>query len=82
MQDVTEMLFLLPVWVETKVAKDIKHMAVVSIGWRRKTAGSPPLTAGPSCLFAWQVLTLRCLYSLIINTAVLFGLGPEVVCRG
>lgn len=35
-----------------------------------------------SCLFAWQVLTLGCFLSLIMNMAVCFGRGPEVVWRG
>lgn len=47
-----------------------------------KIAATPSLRTSLSCLFAWQVLTLGCLNSLIMNTAVSFGHGPEVVWRG
>ncbi len=75
--------------VERKVGKDINHRAIMTISCSQfcnggKIAGSPSLTltASLSCLYAWRILTLGCLHSLIMNTAVFFGRGPEVVWRG
>lgn len=45
-------------------------------------ASSPSLRASLSCLCAWQGLTLGCLHSLIMNTAVWFSHRPEVALHG
>lgn len=70
------------------MAQDIKHVAIIfpvavdGFEIEEIKEGSPFLRASLSCLFAWQVLTLRCFHSLIMNTAVCFGRGPEVAWLG
>lgn len=47
-----------------------------------KIADAPSLKASLSCLFAWQVSTLGCLNLPLMNSAVYFGCGLEVLQRG